>query len=123
LIKVPTTLPLARLAPLGCGIQTGAGAVFDSLQVAPGQSFACLGAGSVGLSAIMAARACGAGAIIAIDRHPDRLKLALELGATHTVHTKSDNPAEAILAMTDGRGADHVLDTTGVADLVAQAQV
>lgn len=123
LIKVPSTLPLARLAPLGCGIQTGAGAVFDSLQVAPGQSFACVGAGSVGLSAIMAARVCGAGAIIAIDRHPERLKLALELGATHTVHTPSDDLAEAILSITDRTGADHILDTTGIAELVAQAQV
>lgn len=81
-IKVPDDVPLASLCPLGCGIQTGAGAVFNALRVAPGSRFLSLGAGAVGLAAIMAARAAGVTTIIAIDRIPARLALAGELGAT-----------------------------------------
>ena len=53
-------MPLERLGPLGCGIQTGAGSVMNALKVGPGASFAAFGAGSVGLSAVMAARIVGA---------------------------------------------------------------
>ncbi|MEI1015587.1 zinc-binding dehydrogenase, partial [Pseudomonas aeruginosa] len=74
--------------PLGCGIQTGAGAVLNSLQVRSGSSFASYGAGAVGLSAVMAARVAGATTIIAIDVVPSRLELALELGATHVVNSR-----------------------------------
>lgn len=87
-VKVPTDVPLELLGPLGCGIQTGAGAVINSLQVRPGTSFACYGAGAVGLSAVMAAKVVGATSTVAIDVVPSRLELAKELGATHTVNSR-----------------------------------
>src|SRR5258707_419002 len=83
-VKVRSDVPLERLGPLGCGIQTGAGAVMNALNVRPGTSFASFGAGAVGCSAIMAARAVGATTIVAIDIVPSRLEMAKELGATHT---------------------------------------
>ncbi|NDW07998.1 alcohol dehydrogenase catalytic domain-containing protein [Jiella pacifica] len=62
-VKVPSDLPLELLAPLGCGFQTGAGAILNALQVAPGSHTAIFGVGAVGLSAIMAARIAGAASI------------------------------------------------------------
>lgn len=111
-IKVPPGAPLALLGPLGCGIQTGAGAVINSLKVTPGSSFVTYGAGAVGLSAVMAARVAGAAKIIAVDVVPARLKLAIELGATHTINSKEVDVIEAVRRLTDG-GADFALESTG----------
>jgi D-arabinose 1-dehydrogenase-like Zn-dependent alcohol dehydrogenase len=68
-VKVPRTLPLKLLAPLGCGLQTGAGTVMNSLKVRPGASLAVFGVGSVGLAAVMAAHIVRAKSIIAVDIH------------------------------------------------------
>jgi len=110
-VEAPDDIPLERLAPLGCGVQTGAGAVLNSLKVGPGQSLAVFGVGSVGLSAVMAAKAIGAGPIIAIDVNPERLVLARELGATETIDARDADPVAVILALT-GAGVDFVLNTT-----------
>lgn len=117
-IKVPADAPLELLGPLGCGIQTGAGAVINSLKVRPGSSFAAYGAGAVGLSAVMAARVAGATTIIAIDVVPSRLQLAVELGATHTVNSREQDVTEAVRAITGG-GADFALESTGRPDVLA----
>ncbi|SDR30048.1 aryl-alcohol dehydrogenase [Paraburkholderia fungorum] len=118
-IKVPHDAPLELLGPLGCGIQTGAGAVINSLKVRPGSSFASLGAGAVGLSAVMAARVAGATTIIAVDVVPSRLALAKELGATHTVNSREVDMIEAIRQITDG-GVDFALESTGRAEVLSQ---
>ncbi|MDA5339169.1 NAD(P)-dependent alcohol dehydrogenase, partial [Stenotrophomonas maltophilia] len=111
-IKVPDDAPLELLGPLGCGIQTGAGAVLNALQVRSGSSFASYGAGAVGLSAVMAAKVAGATTIIAVDVVPSRLELALELGATHVVNSRETDVVEAVRAITGG-GADYALESTG----------
>ena len=111
-IKVPDDAPLELLGPLGCGIQTGAGAVLNALQVRSGSSFASYGAGAVGLSAVMAAKVARATTIIAIDVVPSRLELALELGATHVVNSRETDVVEAVRAITGG-GADYALESTG----------
>ncbi|HDX2367853.1 TPA: NAD(P)-dependent alcohol dehydrogenase [Escherichia coli] len=111
-IQVPADAPLELLGPLGCGIQTGAGAVINSLKVRAGSSFAAYGAGAVGLSAVMAARVAGATTIIAIDVVASRLELAKELGATHTVNSKEEDVVEAVREITNG-GADFALESTG----------
>ena len=77
LVQVPKDLPLEVLAPLGCGLQTGAGTVINSLQVPAGASIAVFGTGAVGLAAVMAARLVGAKPIIGVDIRPKRLKLGL----------------------------------------------
>jgi aryl-alcohol dehydrogenase len=111
-IKVSPNAPLELLGPLGCGIQTGAGAVMNALKVSPGSSFATFGGGAVGLSAVMAARVAGATTIIAADVVPSRLALAKELGATHTVNSKETDPVEAVRNITGG-GADFTLESSG----------
>jgi Zn-dependent alcohol dehydrogenase len=112
--------PLAILGPLGCGFQTGAGAVLNSFNVRAGQSLAVLGVGAVGFAAVMAAKASGAGVIVAVDVVPQRLALAVELGATHTINSRSADVASELRKIT-GRGVDFVLDTTGRADMLTAA--
>lgn len=119
-IKVSQDAPLELLGPLGCGIQTGAGAVINALQVSAGSSFVAFGAGAVGLSAVMAARIVGATTIIAADVVPSRLDMAKELGATHVINSKAQDPVQAIKEMTGG-GADFSLEATGRPDVLRQA--
>jgi len=119
-IKVPSAAPLELLGPLGCGIQTGAGAVMNGLKVRPGSSFAAFGGGAVGLSAVMAARVAGATTIIAADVVPSRLALAKELGATHTVNSRETDPVEAVRTITGG-GADFSLESSGRPAVLRQA--
>ncbi|MGW0763318.1 alcohol dehydrogenase catalytic domain-containing protein, partial [Streptomyces sp. NPDC002814] len=85
LVKVDADVPLDSIAPLGCGVQTGVGAVWNVLKPVTGSTVVVLGAGAVGLSAVMAAALTPATTIIAVDKVGERLSLAKELGATHTV--------------------------------------
>lgn len=110
-VKVRQDAPLELLGPLACGIQTGAGAVINALKVRPGQSIAVFGAGSVGLSAVMAARVAGATTIVAVDLNESRLTLARELGATHVGNAKSHNAVEEIMKIT-GSGVNFAFETT-----------
>src|ERR1017187_7175833 len=91
LVKVPKTLPLELLAPLGCGLQTGAGTVMNSLAVR-------------------------ARSIIAVDINSRRLKLAHELGATQSINNRLGCLAESIMAIT-GSGVDYVVETTAAHDM------
>jgi aryl-alcohol dehydrogenase len=116
LVKVTKSLPLELLAPLGCGLQTGAGTVLNSLAVKRDKSIAVFGAGSVGLAAVMAARIVGADPIIAVDMNPKRLALARKLGATHTVDSSKTDVVQKIRATT-GSGIDHIVENTGSAAL------
>ena len=111
LVKVTKDLPLEILSPLGCGLQTGAGTVMNSLKVPKGASLAVFGTGAVGLAAVMAARLAGAHPIIGVDKKPKRLHLALELGATHTIDNRRQDVAARIAHVT-GRGVDYVVETT-----------
>lgn len=119
-VKAPSDIPLKRLAPLGCGIQTGAGAVLNSLKVPAGSSVLVMGAGAVGMSAIMASRIVGAQAIVALDLSAQRLELAKELGATHTL-LSDGHPVLDLLEAAGITGVDYVIDTTGVPPLLEQA--
>ncbi|CAK7230067.1 hypothetical protein SCUCBS95973_007448 [Sporothrix curviconia] len=116
-VKVDRDLPLEILCCIGCGMQTGAGTVLNTLQPPVGSSIAVYGAGAVGLAAIMAAsNFTPATKIIAVDIVDSRLALAKELGATHTLNTRGKD-GEQIVAMvqavTDGEGVDRAMDCTG----------
>jgi len=110
-VKVPKALPLEMLAPLGCGLQTGAGTVMNSLNVPAGAGIAVFGTGAVGLAAVMAARIVGAHPIVGIDIVPGRLNLARQLGATHTIDSRKEDIAARIKAITGG-GVDYTVETT-----------
>lgn len=112
-VPVPKGLPAEALAPFGCGVQTGAGAVLNVLRPEPGHTLAVFGAGGVGLAAVMAARLTAATRIIAVDLHPARLELARELGATDIVDAHEQDAVAAIEDLTDGHGADRALEASG----------
>ncbi len=120
-VKVAADAPLDLLAPLGCGIMTGAGAVWNVLAPRPGATLLVTGAGAVGLSAVMAAHLTPSSRIIAVDRVAARLALARELGATDTVDTTGEDLAETVGQLTDGRGVDGVVETTGNAGVLRTA--
>lgn len=112
LVKVQRNLPLDLLAPLGCGLQTGAGTVINSLKVRKGQGVAVFGTGAVGLAAVMAAKIAGARPIVGVDIRRARLRLALELGATHVIDNRRQDAVFAISKIA-GAGVDFALETTG----------
>jgi aryl-alcohol dehydrogenase len=113
LVKVDADVPLESIAPLGCGVQTGVGAVWNVLKPVTGSTVVVLGAGAVGLSAVMAAALTPATRIVAVDRVGERLSLARELGATHTVDAAESDLGEALAEITGGQGADGIVETTG----------
>ncbi|MGE5124461.1 MAG: NAD(P)-dependent alcohol dehydrogenase [Acidobacteriaceae bacterium] len=119
-VKVPDDIPLEILAPMGCGVMTGAGAVMNSLRPSPGSSMAVFGVGNVGMSAILAARVCGCTTIIAVDVHEDRLELARQLGATHAINAHEVNPVDAVLDISSG-GAEFTLECVGNPAVFRQA--
>lgn len=120
IVKVDKDAPIELLGPLGCGIQTGAGAVLQALDVKAGTSFVAFGTGAVGLAAVMAARVAGATTIIAVDITQSRLDLALELGATHVINSRETDPVAKVREITGG-GADYTLECSGRAEVLRQA--
>lgn len=117
-VKVPDDVPLELLGPLGCGIQTGAGAVINALRPPAGSGIAVFGCGSVGLAAVMAAAAVGCTSIVAVEPHEARRELALELGATLALDPGSVDAAAEIQKL---GGADYSLECTGLPAVFRQA--
>jgi aryl-alcohol dehydrogenase len=119
-VKMPKDAPLEMLAPLACGVMTGAGAIINSLGVDIDDSVAVFGTGSVGLSAIMAAKLVGAGTIIAVDLLDSRLALGRELGASHDINSSGQSAPEAIRKILP-LGVDFIVDTTANAGVLRDA--
>jgi aryl-alcohol dehydrogenase len=120
-VKLDPDVPLEVVAPFGCGIQTGAGAVLRVFRPEAGSSIAVFGVGTVGLSAVMAARVAGCTTIIGVDVHAARLEMAASLGATHVVDAGSGDVVQAVMDATGGIGADFSIDATGSPEVLQQA--
>ncbi|KAL4863211.1 hypothetical protein BDV12DRAFT_206697 [Aspergillus spectabilis] len=121
IVKVSTDTRLDLFSPLGCGIQTGAGAIFNTLDVQEGKSVAIFGVGSVGMSAVMAAKLRNAKTIIAVDLQPQRLELAKKLGATHTVVGSDSDVVAQIQKISGSNGVDYSVDCAGIPQVVEKA--
>ncbi|WP_067650560.1 NAD(P)-dependent alcohol dehydrogenase [Nocardia harenae] len=119
-VVVDPEVDLRIAAPMGCGFQTGAGAVLNILRPQADSSVVVFGVGGVGMAAVMAARALGARTVIAVDLSAQRRELALEVGATHAIDGAADDLVAAITEITGG-GASHALDTTAVPAVIANA--
>lgn len=119
-VRIPRHLDLDLMAPLGCGMQTGAGAVLNRLKPQPGMSIAIFGMGAVGLAAVMAAKLAGYRSIVAVDIKDGRLAIAAELGATDTVNASQADAVAEIKSLVK-LGVDHAIDATGVPSVMAQA--
>lgn len=118
LVKVPSDTDLALFAPLGCGLQTGAGAILNTLNVQAGKTVAIFGVGSVGMSAVMAAKMRGAREIIAVDLNQSRLDLAKSLGATSTILGNDPDIISKIKQTSPPNGVHYALDCSGVTAVI-----
>ena len=116
-IPIDPSIPPELAALIGCAVTTGFGAVMNTARVRAGESVVIIGAGGVGLSAVMGARFADAGPVIVIDTNLEKLELARRVGATHVLQPSE---ADAIGGLTDG-GADHVLEAIGLTRTVEQA--
>ncbi|HEX9466363.1 MAG TPA: NAD(P)-dependent alcohol dehydrogenase [Alphaproteobacteria bacterium] len=111
-VKVRRDAPLELLGPFACSGQTGAGAVFNSMKPLPGDALVVFGVGAVGLSALMAAKIAGCDPIIAVDLHAQRLTLARELGATHTINHTGRTDVVAEIRKITGQGVRFSVETS-----------
>ena len=119
--KVDPNADPAVVGLLGCGVMAGLGAAVNTGNVSRGDSVAVIGCGGVGDAAIAGARLAGASPIIAIDRDPKKLQMAVELGATHTIDASKLDAVAAVRELTGGFGADVVIDAVGRPETWKQA--
>ena len=119
--KVNPDAPATVAGLLGCGVMAGIGAAINTGGVTRGDSVAVIGCGGVGDAAIAGARLAGAAKIIAVDTEQRKLDWAKEFGATHTILSGSGDVVEQIQALTDGNGADVVIDAVGRPETWKQA--
>jgi aryl-alcohol dehydrogenase len=110
-VKVDDDTDLTLIGPLGCGIQTGAGAVMNTFDCQPGSSLLVLGGGSVGLSAVMAGAVRELANIIVVEPVAERRSLALELGATAVIDPADGPISEQVRAILPA-GVNYAVDTT-----------
>ncbi len=120
-VPVSKNVPLEILGPLGCGVQTGAGAAINSMKVGPNDTIAVFGGGSVGLSAVMGAKAMDAKIIIVVEPNAERRALAKVLGATHAFDPRDGSDVVAAIREASGGGVRYALDTTGIPPVIRQA--
>lgn len=120
-VKVDKSAPIELLGPLGCGVQTGAGAILRSLKCPAGSSLAVFGGGTVGLSAVMAARIAGCDPIIVIEPVEARRRLALEFGATHVIDPKAEQSVPDAVRKAARAGVDYAFETSGLVPVVEAA--
>jgi S-(hydroxymethyl)mycothiol dehydrogenase len=106
---------------LGCGVMAGLGAAINTGGVTRGDSVAVIGCGGVGNAAIAGAKLAGATTIIAIDVDDRKLGWAKEFGATHTINSREQDPVEGVQALTDGNGANVVVEAVGRPETYQQA--
>lgn len=111
-VRVPDDVPAEIAAIAGCAVITGVGAVLNVIGACLGDAVVVIGAGGVGLSAVMGARAAGATTVIAVDVDADRLELATRLGATHVVDGAGGETVEQILDLVPG-GVPWVVEAVG----------
>jgi S-(hydroxymethyl)mycothiol dehydrogenase len=119
--KVDPQAPAEVAGLLGCGVMAGIGAAINTGGVTRGDSVAVLGCGGVGDAAIAGARLAGARRIIAVDLDPAKLEWAQRFGATHTIDAREQDVVETIRELTDGNGADVVIDAVGRPETFRQA--
>lgn len=120
-VTISPKMPLERAALIGCAVVTGLGAVFNTAGVRPGDSVAVFGCGGIGLNCVQAARMVAASQVIAVDRVPAKLDLAVRFGATHVVDASAfDDPAEEVVRLSGG-GVDHAFEAVGLKLTAEQA--
>lgn len=119
--ELPESLAANDAAILGCSVFTAYGAVRNVAGLRLGDTVAVVAAGGIGLNIVQLAAAFGASTIVAVDISAEKLELARELGATHTVDSSDVDPVEAVREITGGRGVDVAFEALGSAATVETA--
>ena len=120
-VKLPDRIPLDIAVLFGCAIPTGAGIVMNEIQPEKGSTIAFFGLGGVGISALVATGLFECDKVIAVDIEKEKLELAKEFGATHTIDSLTENPVERIEEITDGKGVDYSIEAAGITETIEQA--
>lgn len=120
LAKVPDGMDPDMAGPYGCGIMTGAGSMFAT-DPKPEDTAVVFGLGTVGMSAIMAAKLAGCKTIIAVGGTQWKLDLALELGATHIVNRRDTEDIEAAVKAISPGGGTSIVEATGHSEMCVEA--
>ena len=120
-VRVPEGVPMDIAALFGCAVLTGAGIITNSVRPIKGSSIAIFGLGGIGLSALMGLVLFDCAMVIAVDIFKDKLQLAEEFGATHTVNAAECDPVQTIRELTDGRGVDYTVEAAGRSDTIEKA--
>jgi S-(hydroxymethyl)glutathione dehydrogenase/alcohol dehydrogenase len=117
---IPQDSDLAVAALFGCAVTTGFGIIENNAKVKIGESVVVFGSGGIGLNIVQAASLVSAYPIIAVDIHDDKLKLAKEMGATHTINSKQVDAQMEISKILGGKGLDVFIDNTGLPAIIEQ---
>ena len=115
-IPIDKDIPFPQASLIGCGVTTGVGAAINTANVQPGTTAAVFGAGGVGLNVIQGCRIAGATTIIAVDLLDNKLDMAREFGATHTVNAGEEDAVEAIKELTGGFGVHYAFEAIGLVE-------
>jgi len=120
-VSIDRSIPLDSASLLACGVLTGFGAVVNTAKIAAGDNVVIIGTGGVGLNSVQGAALSGAATIIAIDISDEKLDVARQFGATHTIKATDNNIPEQVKSLTSGRGADYVFVTVGAKPAIDSA--
>jgi len=120
-VLLPEGVPLDVAVLFGCALPTGAGIVINELLPVEGESIAVFGLGGIGLSALMATKLYQFSTVIAVDVNDEKLSMAKDFGATHTVNSSSVDPIPRIRELTDGAGVDYSVEASGVSTVIELA--
>jgi len=118
LTTIPDDSDLEIAALFGCAVTTGFGVAINNAGITIGESVVVFGAGGIGLNIVQAAALLSAWPIIAVDVHNNRLALAKEIGATHTINSQNTDARNKILHILDDRRLDVFIDNTGVPEII-----
>jgi S-(hydroxymethyl)glutathione dehydrogenase/alcohol dehydrogenase len=121
LTPIPKDFDLGLAALFGCAVTTGLGVINNNAELKLGQSIVVFGAGGVGLNIIQGAAMVGGHPIVAVDLYDRKLELAKRFGATHTINSQTRDPKDEILDIVGAKGADVVVDNTGLVDVIQRA--
>jgi S-(hydroxymethyl)glutathione dehydrogenase/alcohol dehydrogenase len=115
-VPIDKDVPFPQAALVGCGVTTGVGAAINTARVQPGTAVAVFGCGGVGLNCMQGSAIAGATTIIAVDLLDNKLEMAREFGATHTVNASADDPVEKIKELTGGAGVHYAFEAIGLVE-------
>ncbi len=115
-VPIDSDVPMEQASLVGCGVMTGVGAAINTARVQPGTTVAVFGCGGVGLNCMQGAAIAGATMIIAVDLLDNKLEMASEFGATHTVNASQDDPVARIKEMTGGQGVHYAFEAIGLVE-------